>query len=512
MRIASVAACVAGLMSSLAPAAAVASGLPLPPAPLRVVIEDPGALDAALTGAFRQVLVGQPQDGDPVVAAWRRTRVGSKLEAQWAKLSDDLPWTWDSIRRLRPRAVGIALLEVGHLEAVLAIDTPLARLPVAPRAGKRRTHGGVEYQLVAPGAADGSEDGDRRMGLAWARIGSLLLVATSERGLKLAIDESLAARGFAAPLPGLITLELDMEALRKDRYFRREFLFDPGAAGGKVRAALRVEGGRIVEVREGEGEPGPPGMTFDAPGAAASGWEADGSTLGTALRSALLEPIPVPLDRPVPPLAALPAGAPQEATDRYLTNLERPVVRTESAAWEEGELAQWRALWREAAVPGWGYVVEPGGQRRLVFAWPAGRDDELLGLCRATVERRAGRTTVSTVGEARQIDVGPDLPALALRRTGGYVWIASSARALEGVAAPRSAGDVVRWGRVDLRAARAEGPRWEKAEGPAAPEQTRPLSDRVLGLLGWIPQTTTLAVERKRTGGGWSETLVFGGP
>jgi hypothetical protein len=500
----------AALALMAAPAAGASTGPPLPKAPVRVVIEDPAAFDAVLTGAFRRVLVGRPQDGDPVVAGWRRTRVGTKLEEQWAKLSADLPWTWDSIRRLQPRSVGIALLEAGHLEAVLAIDTPLARLPVRPRAGKPKTHGGVAYQLVKPGAADGSEDGDRRMGLAWARLGSVLLLATSERALRLSIDESLAGRGFAAPLPGLISLELDLDALRKDRYFRREFLFGQGPEQGIVRAALRLEGGRLVEVREGEGEAGAAAMVFDAPGAAASGWEPDGSTVGPALRAALLEPIPTPSDRPVPPLAALPAAAAQAAEDRYLTNFERPLVRGAAAAWEEGELAQWRALWHDAAVPGWGYAIEPDGVRRIVFAWPAARDGELVGLCRATVERRAGRATVGEVGDSREISVGPSLPAIAVRRTGAYVWIAPSAHDLERVAEPRPAGDVVRWGRVDLRALRAEAPRWEKAEGPAAPEQTRPLSDRVLGLLGWMPQTATLAVERRRTGAGWSETIVFG--
>jgi hypothetical protein len=99
---------------------------------------------------------------------------------------------------------------------------------------------------------------------------------------------------------------------------------------------------------------------------------------------------------------------------------------------------------------------------------------------------------------------------VAVRRTGGYVWVAASARQLEGVTAPRPSPDLVRWARADLMALRGEGPRWEKAEGPAAPEQTRPLSDRILGLLGWIPETTSLAVERRRTGDGWSETLVFG--
>src|SRR6185436_556474 len=319
-------------------------------------------------------------------------------------------------------------------------------------AGKPKTHGGVAYQLVAAGAADGSEDRDRRMGLAWARMGSVLILATSERGLRLAIDESLAGRGFAAPSPGLISLELDLDALRKDRYFRREFLFGPGPEQGTVRAALRLEGGRLVEVREGEGEAGTPAMKFDAPEAAASGWEPDGATLGTALRAALLEPIPAPSDRPVPPLTALPAAAARAEEDRYLTNLERPRARGAAAAWEEGELAQWRALWHDAAVPGWGYAIEPDGVRRIVFAWPAERDAELVGLCRATVERRSGRATVGAVGESREIRVGPGLPALAVRRTGGSVWIAPRARDLERVAEPRPAGDVVRWGRVDLRA------------------------------------------------------------
>jgi hypothetical protein len=311
-------------------------------------------------------------------------------------------------------------------------------------------------------------------------------------------------------LPGLISLELDLDVLRKDRYFRREFLFGQGAERGTVRAALRLEGGRLVEVREGESEAGAAGMIFDAPGAAASGWEPDGSTLGPALRAALLEPIPAPSDRPVPPLTALPAAAAQATEDRYLTNLERPLVRGADAAWEEGELARWRALWHDAAVPGWGYAIEPDGVRRIVFAWPAERDEELVGLCWATVERRSGRAMVGAVGQSREMSVGPSLPALAVRRTGDYLWIAPSARDLERVAAPRPAGDVVRWGRLDLRALRAEAPRWENAEGPAAPEQTRPLSDRVLGLLGWMPQTTTLTLERRRTGAGWSETLVFG--
>jgi hypothetical protein len=349
------------------------------------------------------------------------------------------------------------------------------------------------------------------MGLAWARSGSVLLVATSERALRLALDEARAGRGFAPPLPGLVSLELDLGALRADRYFRREFLFEPGPETGTVRAALRMEEGKVVEVREGSGEPRPAGAVFEAPGAAASGWEPDGLRLGAALRAALLEPIPVLLDRPVPSVAPLPAGS-RSSVDRYMVSLERPPARLAAAAWEEGELAEWRALWAAHPVAGWGHVVERDGTRRIVFAWPAAADQDLLRLCRATIERRAGRATMTAAGGVSEIRVGPGLPALAVRRTGAYVWLAASARQLEGVAEPRAGGDLVRWARVDLGAVREEGRRWEKAEGPGSPEETRPLSDRVLGLLGWMPQTTSLTLERRTTAAGWSERLVFGGP
>ena len=82
--------------------------------------------------------------------------------------------------------------------------------------GSALTHGGVAYSLVTRGAADASEDADRRMGLAWARSGDRLFLATSERALLLALDEHLAGRGFSPPLPGLASLELDLDALRQD--------------------------------------------------------------------------------------------------------------------------------------------------------------------------------------------------------------------------------------------------------------------------------------------------------
>ena len=499
---------VMGIVLAL-PAFARAAELPLPEAPVRVVIPDAAAFDAALTGAYRNALSGKLTEGDPLATAWRQTQVGTKLEAQWGKFSTDLPWTWDEIRALKPSALGLALLNVGHLEAVLVVETPLAALPASLPKGEAKTHEGATYHLVAIGAADESEDPERRMGLAWARRDGRLFMATSERGIKLALDAASSGAGFAPPLPGLVSLDLDLDALRGDLYFRREFLFGEGPEKGHVKAALRLEDGRLVEVREGTGESGAPGAVFRVADAAAAGWEPGGDGLWRAFRAGLLEPIPVLADRPLTSVMALPAvGASRE--DRYLVNLEKPRPTVGAPAGEEGDLALWSALLGKNRPDGWGYALGKDGGRRLVFSWPEAQDEELLSLCRATVGRRGGNVTVSQVGDARELRVGPDLPALAFRRTGRFVWLGSSARDLAGLPQPEPSPDVVRWGTVDLGAVRAEGSRWQKAEGPASPERIRPLSDRILGLVGWMPKTTSISVERKKTESGWSERVVFG--
>jgi len=276
-----------------------------------------------------------------------------------------------------------------------------------------------------------------------------------------------------------------------------------------VRAALRVEGGRLVELREGTGEAGPPAFAFDAEGALAAAWEGDGALLWPALRSGLLEPIPAPLERPVPLLRPLPTAARETVEDRHLVHLDKSPAGPD-APWEEGDLATWRALLAKRPAEGWGFRLGKDGERALVFAWPASATAELERACRATVERRSGPVSMAAVGDARELRAGPGLPVLALRRTGDFVWIGSSASALATVAPPRPSAEITRWARLDLRAVRAESDRWVRAEGPAAPERVRPFSDRVLGLLGWMPATNTLAVERRRTAAGWSERLVFG--
>src|SRR5262249_28668663 len=177
-----------------------------------------------------------------------------------------------------------------------------------------------------------------------------------------------------------------------------------GGEEGHVNAALRLEGGKLVEVREGSGGRTATGFVFDTPQAAAAAWEPDGAGLWAALRAALLEPRPDLSDRPVPPLSPLPAPKRTE-DDRYLLNLEKPPAA--SAEWEEGDLAAWRAL-ASATPAGYGVSVSAADERRFVFAWPAARQEALEKACRATLERRAGRVEVVGMGDAREFRVGPD--------------------------------------------------------------------------------------------------------
>ena len=477
--------------------------LPLPDAPLRLVIPDAAAFDAELSGGFRDFLSGTPRDGEPVTAAWRHRQVGAKLENQWRMLGRDLPWTWVQIARLRPRSVGLALLQVAQLEAVLVVDTPLASLPPMPR-GAARTHQGAAYTLVARGAADNPEQ-DRRMGLAWARLGTRLILATSERSMRLAIEAAQAGRG-PKPWPGLATMELDLDALRRDRYFRREFPFAQGPETGLVRTALRREQGRLVEVRSGSPETRSGVYRFEAAGYAAAGWE-DGPGFWTAFRRGLLEPVPVPEERPVPALGPLPDAVP--APGAYAVDFTQPRPRPGERPGEVADLGPWQALLARQPVANWGFSVAADGTRRIAFPWPETLDAEFLECCRATEARRAGRATVALVDGAREIRVGPGLPALALRRAGPLLWAGPSAEALKVLPDPRMDPTLVRWGRVELSAMRAEAARWAAMEGPARPEVVRPLSDQVLGLLGWMPSVRSIAVERRQTEDGWEERVVF---
>jgi hypothetical protein len=496
------------VLLACAPALARAGeGLPLPPAPVRVLVSDVPAFETALTGAYRQAFTGTLPEGDKVLAGFRQSQVGAKVEAQWGELGTDVAWSWADVEALRPRRLGLALLSTASMEAVLVIDTPLVALPSPLPAGTPKTHAGVTYALVTRGAGDGSQE-DRRMGLAWARHAGLLFLATSERALHLALDESVAGRGFEPALPGLVAMALDQGALGKDRYFRREFKF--GATDtGRVDAALRLDGRKLVEFRQGKGAAEGGARVFDTPRMAAAAWEPASGALWPAIRAGLLEPIPNPSDKPVPALAPLPSALPVVADDRYLVSLEKPVMSAASG-FEEGDLLVAREVFAKAGVRGFGYAIREDGSRLLVFEWPKNLMADLERACRATLTRRGGPVTAHDVQGVTELRFGSDLPALAFKRVGDLVWLGPRAAALADAPAVRTDAEIVRWARLDLRAVRAEGPRWIKAEGPDSADSVRPFADRILGILGWMPETTSLFVERRRSPEGWTERVEFG--
>ncbi len=488
------------------PLAAAEPLLPLPDAPVVVVSTDPAALDRALGGGFRKALTGGLADADPVARGLRQSRVGLKLDEQWALFASDLPLDWARLVALKPEAIGLAILSAGNLEAVLAVRTPLAELPFPLPAGEARARNGVPYAYVARGAGDERTLG-KRMGLAWARTGGTLLVATSERALHLALDRAAAGKGFAAFLPGLVSARLDLAALRVDRYFRREFLFPEGTTGaetGLLHCALREEGGRLVEVREGSAPlvPVAPRWPTDGRRVAAAGWETDASRFPGALRRGLLEQVPAPSERPVPALRPLPDPNAADG-ERYLVDLTKPVPR--EGAGDAAELPRWQALLDALKLDGWGWEAGADGSRRLVARVPAEREAAFLDLARTTLARRAGAATAS----ASRLDVGPGLPGLAWTRRGEWLWLAVAESHLAGVPAPAAEKGLVRWSRLDLDAVRGEQGAWRDAEGASFEGSVRPFSDRILGLLGWAPRTTAVEVERRQEGGRFRERVVF---
>ena len=481
-----------------------AAALPLPDAPVVLRITDVPAFDRALTGGFRKALSGKLPDADPAALAWKRTRVGGKLESQWTLFAADLPLSWPEILSLHPSEIGFALLSAGDLEAVMAVRTPLAALPVKLPAGSPRTHHGVTWHFVSRGAGD-LKTLDRRIGLAWARTGDLLLVATSEQAMLLTLDAS-AETAKTPRLEGFAHLKLDMDRLTKDHYFRREFLFPEGrAARGVVEAALRLEGETLVEIREGEGADGPAAArwTTDGRAIAAAGWESDGTRFFGALRRAFLEPLPgEPSSHPVPASKAIPSPE-GPGDERYLVDITRTAPEAGKAG--EGELPGWTKFLADAHVDGWGWEIGANGAVRLVVVQPPAFDGAFLDLAAATVRRRAG--ALSRDGE--KLQVGPGLSAIAVKRRGGALWIGSRSEDVADVPEPSVDRALVRWGRIESSFVKSEGRAWVQAEGAFSPDTTRPFSDRVLGLLGWAPSLRTVSVERRRAGARFEEKLVF---
>jgi len=443
-----------------------------------------------------------------VTAAWRQSALGYKLEDQWDQFAGDLPWTWKEIRSLQPRAVGLALLDAGQLEMGPRDRDTARRLPVAPPAGTPRSHRGVRYAIVTRGAADGDADPGRRPGLAWARMGDRLVLATSERAMRLTIDEAQAGRGITPPLPGLVSMELNLTTLRSDRYFRREFVFPAGPEAGKLRAALRLEDGSWSRCGKGRRASrqrlrvrgtrcGPP-QAGNPKGVRSGRHSAPRSSNPSPNR---------PRSRFRP--GAAPAVGTKAPEDRYAVNFTRPLVVPGAPPWK-------RVMWRDgrrcsianasrAGATGW----EATGSGWWSSRFPRGVTRSSSTSVGQPWRAAPGRATLVAVGDTQEIRVGPGLVALAVKRTGGFVWVGPSAKDLALVPTPQAASDVVRWARVDLDGVRGEA-LVGQGRGPGAAGSVRPLSDRVLGLLGWIPATASLSVERRKTASGWSERVVFG--
>lgn len=495
------------------PRAASPRGLPLPAAAIRLSIPDVAAFDAALGGGFKKALYDTLPDDDGVARGFGQSQVGAKLVDQWSRFRGETALSFKTLLDLQASSAALAVLNIGHMEMVLVIETPLAALPDLFEAGTERLEQGKTYHLVRTGAADEGADGETRMGLAWARDSGLLIVATSERGMKLAIGALAAGERFAPRLDGLASLELDLDTLRNDLYFKRDFLFGslPAAAEsrGKVSAALRLESGQLVEVREGGVATGPArGAIFDAKDAAASGWIGDASELLLELRRGVAEPVPVPSSRPQVAVAPLPASRAAAAEDRYATNIETRAAVSGGPAAEAADVEVWNALLAARPIEGFGYLVTRSRARLFAIPWPKDKDGELASVLMATLTRRGGVLTPGTSGGEYQM--GPGLPALAFKRVGDFIWIGPSQSDLRSAPSITWSNEILRFSKLNLAAARAEGARWARIEGPRSSDRVRPLSDRVLGLLGWMPSVRTLEVERRVTSAGFSERVVFG--
>ncbi len=498
-----------------APFPPAAPGLPLPAAMIRLSIPDVRAFDAALSGGFRKALYGTLPQDDGVALGFGQSQVGAKLQDQWTRFRGDTALSFQTLVDLQASSAALAILNIGHMEMVLVIETPLAALPDIFEAGASRIDHGKTYHLVRTGGADEGADGETRMGLAWSRDRGLLVIATSERAMKLALAAAAGGERFTPKLEGLAGLELDRDALHNDPYFQRDFLGSlPNTAEsrGTINAALRLESGRLVEVREGTlAATAERGAVFEAKDAVASGWIGDASTLLAELRRGVLEPIPSPAARPRLAVAPLPASKAVSAEDRYASSIEVPAVSPGGSASEAAEIEAWSALLAAQPVAGFGYLVTPSRASLLALPWPKEKDADLAALIDATLTRRGARLAPGAAGaDSRQYLLGPGLPALAFKRMGEFIWIAPSSAALRAAPAISWSGEVVRFSKLNLAAAREEGKRWIRIEGPRSSENVRPFSDRILGLLGWMPSVRTLEVERRVTGSGFKERVVFG--
>ena len=164
-----------------APSTAATPGLPLPAAMIRLAIQDVPAFDAAFGGGFKKALYGTLPEDDGVARGFAQSQVGAKLHDQWTRFRGDTALSFQTLLELQASSAALAVLNIGHMEMVLVLETPLAALPDIFEAGTSRIDSGRTYHLVRTGAADEGASGETRMGLAWSKDRGLLVITTSER-------------------------------------------------------------------------------------------------------------------------------------------------------------------------------------------------------------------------------------------------------------------------------------------------------------------------------------------
>ncbi len=95
---------------------------------IRLSIPDVPAFDAALGGGFKKALYGNLPNDDGVARGFGQSQVGAKLQDQWTRFRGETALSFETILELQASSAALAVLNIGHMEMVLVIETPLAAL------------------------------------------------------------------------------------------------------------------------------------------------------------------------------------------------------------------------------------------------------------------------------------------------------------------------------------------------------------------------------------------------
>ena len=146
------------------------------------------------------------------------------------------------------------------------------------------------------------------------------------------------------------------------------------------------------------------------------------------------------------------------------------------------------------------------GYPRIVLKLTKDEEKRFLELCRLTLTRRTGTGPAEEPGT---MSAGPRLPVISYKRVGDWFWVGQRPEDLSSAPSLQTPAGLVRWGYADVSDVSHEKRAWGKAEGAFSTEETRPFSDRILGLLTWTSSLRTISSERVRNGERFTERVVF---